>query len=207
MRSRIDLDRYRELFSDPESTFASIGQRMNVSRERVRQIYEVYFKSKLGPRIERSVLRKNRSRRKLIEEAASADGISDAKRLVWTLAANAGLHVTRLVSSTGNILRATMTLVINGHICEVSYARATLRTARRAVARYTAHKWSHGTIEFLVCVRKMDAEPEVFIIPSHELTKHKSGRISIPVQRSERYKNHFARIDFWKYQNAWDLLR
>jgi len=206
MGTRIDLDRYREYFSDAELSFATIAVHMQVSRERVRQIYDLHFRPALGPRISRSVLSNRASRERIVREAATSEGISDARQLVWKMATSAGLPVTRLIHSHTRIPYPSQTLVVNGHITEVSYARATLRTASRAVRRHTAHNWAPGTIEFLVCVRRMAEDPEIFVLPEHELAKYVSGRISIPVERAASYRNRQARVDFWKYLNAWNLF-
>jgi hypothetical protein len=52
-------------FGAPTAVQAGAARCVAPMRQRVRQIDEVYFKSKLGPRIERSVLLKTSSRRKL----------------------------------------------------------------------------------------------------------------------------------------------
>lgn len=228
-KDRTTFDEYLELFASDCNNFTIIGKekprRWRLSREMVRLIYNKYF-SDLFPH--RSSGR-SRNRFCLLKKVAiRARELPTEECLVkevCEVATRQGLDFKREpklgIKVTSQELYFRIDSVrINNKLCQLHKVTKVFKSSPRA-KRFYAHVHisvnSARTAEFIIVQTKIENYPIRFwIIPAAEFLKIFNDKITsgvkyiwlyLPVEKLPVYRNMKPKTDWWKYENAWYLLR
>jgi hypothetical protein len=183
-------------------TLEVIGNKYNLTRERVRQIYEKYTGFHYTVIVRQRSFERKRRKLNEIELRRNPTNKVDTYRNGFPLKGAIGEkkvldicnNLNYKVTSYGN---KTLDLVINGYGVDVKSAYKSYRYNKNySLEHYHFHLLeSQKKADFIICY----AVPinKFFIIPSSEFPK--SQAIFIPDRRTKRGK-------YWKYLEAWHLL-
>lgn len=188
-----------QAFAGPENQ-SEIAKRAGVSRERIRQIYNARFRDQLGGL---SGVGRNR----LNWEEKHFPGLeaswSPATRRVAATARENDMEVfpVPVIPRTKGRGHSHL-LVINGRSCLVRTARS------HYVPKVGGRRYYHFGIrrvkdDFTIFVTRV----RIFVVPNTMLRDRYSHHLYLPVDKLPPYNNIQPGVDWWQYENAWELLR
>lgn len=185
----------------PCSSFAEIGKKYGLSRERVRQIYKSYLAEHLPQRNGRqrqifcSVLRPHR------------DTWPEETLVVWREARKAGLDVTYVNHQHGTMSHI---LSVNGHLCKVKSTRHTWGLngyGRKPHQQYFRFSFRDRAMQFYILVAQVPDMPiQFFIVPVEQVREE---GIYIPVDNYSPYGAYPGKVktNWQAFKDAWYLLK
>jgi hypothetical protein len=195
-----------EYFKQPASSHIAIAEKLALSRERVRQLYETYFQEIFGISAQdrrdeytREIL-KHHPRMKVVAAQASEAGC---------------LFQLIPVRADKRILPCRSSALVNGHLCSVHFARTDARMKKsHTYGRIHVPTETLYSVYALICHVSVKGLPErTFILPAQDiriaygvLRDQKSHSLYLPFDRPIHLKSARPKIDYWKYENAWKLL-
>jgi len=217
---------FEELFESFRShdPCAAIAEKGEVSRQRMSQIYNFYFRSIFGNRITRMKpgTSEFQERQRLIAEPLKQPAFKDPimAAVVARLQA-AGCVVEAIpVFAKGKLASSVLAreLRVNGHRCKVYYAKC-FRTLSTSSGRVYAHV---GLMKHVVeryafqifYIGSKEFSYNVFIIPRKVVldrvfgsgnSKPKSVYFA-PIEKPQGTSSK-RRTQYWRYKDAWHLLR
>src|ERR1700722_15181243 len=208
---KVDLsfDRLLQLFTDDCTSFQSIGKMSEqaVSRERIRQIYDEYFKFLMPDE------RSGRKRTKLCalkKRAVASRTLPDklAAKVIAERARTQGYNVRKVPTLDHGKFRAHR-LLIEGKMCMVHHILKASRTNREGQHLYCAIHLSKNSlpdIDFCVILVGIEDRPStIFFIPKKVILEahgeqngtHISFYIPLEKHRAA-YRNRHPRVDWWQ---------
>lgn len=207
----LTFDELHQLFEEG-STLEEIANIGGVTRQRIQQIHRDYFSPFISSRRDRrkEYLRERRKERSEayvyeIEKLAIVKQIAEERNLkVETIQAKFRLsqcYIDRLL--------------INGKLCRVLCSEIPGKIGSRNIRRYYRLNISKSSVlsSSFVIVITGGTDRRIFIFPSKVLADQYSGKerktyktFYIPEFHQEPYKNMMPKINWWKYEDAWDLL-
>lgn len=208
-----------ELFSSgiPQTRIAELA---GLSRERVRQIYNRDFRDLFQGESGRKRFSAYLLNKRLVQAKERQRKVFTELHPIVERAHAAGCTVDFIYKRDCNANREIerRLLAINGRRCLIypSVSRAALQ-GRGCKRRYLSITVSYDLLSHVQAVvirtkARKHAE-HIFLIPSKVLLKayfapfKPSTRLYISVEKLAPYQNQFPRVDYWKYEDAWDLLR
>lgn len=205
-KPRPDFDTLFELFSSDCTTFTEIGEQFGLTCERVRQIYWKYFAKLIPRRPDGHTRRKVCTRKRRVSGAVSRfHSMSCFIPLIQEVKRHRVKAESVLGKSTTFSFRiSTRFMRLNGHLCLVKRNSKILNNNTRSCWHFSC--WSRQGEEFLI----LQAGPEgttkyrFFVVPSRLVPARKS--IFIPVNGWSMYHNIGPTINWFEYENRWDLL-
>lgn len=194
-----------------------IAKQFEVTRELIRQLYNLYFKELLS-----SVSGKERYsslRKSIKQEKTEAEEKSFfAKKPYSTLVEEATKHglevraITSCISSSNEVKFVKQRVTISGSFCAFRTSDSVFlpRGSRSGYVRFMIGK-TKKPYDFAVLHQAVKGYPEkIFIIPGQIITdmleKCIIASIYIPIEKRPAYRNIFPQNDWWKYENAWHLI-
>jgi AraC-like DNA-binding protein len=215
-------DEFFELFNSgiPQIRIAELT---GLSRERIRQIYDRQFRELFGGKSGRERFSAYTLKRRLAQADQKA---KERERKVAELnpvidqARAAGCTVNFVLRKKGRKTTRDIEprlLDINGRRCLIypSISRSAIQ-GEGGKRRYVSVRVSHGTVlgvEAVVLRTTVRKHPEhTFVIPSKALLRayfnppKDSAALYIAAEPLSPYNNHFPRVDYWNYEDAWHLL-
>jgi hypothetical protein len=195
---------YRLLAQDCRS-FVEVGREFGLTRERIRQIYKT--------RLAQYLPRKSGHERTRACTLARVHVKPWPKQtlMAWRLARQAGLHVSHMnyVRSNGVVDTFRRILLVNGKRCKIHFLTNEIKCGYRCYARIRAFSPSLKKDEFQIFIVQVKGfDRRVFVAPSKTiLAAGYSDDLYLSLERKPVYKNHRPRIDWWQYENAWNLLK
>lgn len=213
------------LFDDEKyNSLKDIGKRTGKSGERIRQIYDEFFRESFGGQSRRSrwldcmleqrLAKLEQSELKLLEDPVM--------RTIKESAENAGCVVETIPyldhgSASYACAVKSMVLVINGHRCSVHHPTAFSKSSPRSKRLYgrvqLCYKAICNTEGTIIYTNLADFPEHIFVIPSSVLRRvyftppsDRPRDLTLPAEKLPVYKNKSPRLDIWKYEDAWHLL-
>lgn len=202
-----DFDTLFELFSSDCTSFTEIGEQFGHTKGRVSQIYQKYF-AKLIPRRPDGLTRQKVCTRKrrfslavsmfrsmpcftpLIQEA-ERHGVK-AESILWKMQPR--YHHPKISNKR---------VRLNRHVCLLLLSKKK-RIHNRLY--WTFHPRNPQRAEFLILQAAQEGTERYrfFVLPSQLISA--SQTISIPVNGWSMYRNKGPAINWFEYENRWDLL-
>jgi hypothetical protein len=227
VRHNLTFERLFELFKANHHSMNAIGEEIaigHISRERVRQIYDKYFRELFEGQsgherfsacmLKRRLARFKDSENKLFESPIIKAIVESARRAGCKVKAvpNADLEHGK---SCGSV-RPT-TLMINGYKCSVHFSLVARRPRERK-RFYGQVALSYSVLRevdvFIAHTAIAGFPQRTFVIPSSFLLKLYFTPLNIkwkvlylPLEQLPVYNNRRPRFDIWQYEDAWHLLQ
>lgn len=217
-----EFDDLLKLFGDPDETLRSIGDKLGVSKERVRQIYRMYF-CELFDGASARTRRRNNARQRKAQKAHDEVRMSarfELWRAVESQARKEGFKDIQGISTRcGTIKRRSI---------KIGNARCLLQKVRVAFEPNKGNGRFFSRVgivaprlkkhDFLVVYQKVEGFPIRFFVFPRTVLVAVFGEpdswekyvqdLYFPMEHYPRYRNAFSpRICVWKYEDAWHLLR
>ncbi len=217
------FETFFERFSDTTLPLSHLQKETGLTRARLYQIYDRYFRTLFGGVSARKRFQKILSRKRAAE-LETAEQTLLKKHPRWRHVVKQAQLASCVVEAvpmgnhgkeTGRVLATS--LRINGHLCSAHIAR----TARRLAD--TKRSYVRVQLSTLVVQRKYavvihtrvkDQKPHTFVIPTADilaaypaLREGKDVMLNIPVERSSASHKNMSKLAYWNYENAWHLLR
>jgi hypothetical protein len=204
----LSFDEFFQYFQADCVRYGAIGAQIGVSRERVRQIYNRYFRELFNGKNGKQRWHACSVESRNVKIAHSIKELLDQPmpRAVIDQARAAGCIIDVIAYddvSAGRVKKHRLS--INGHRCEV---RASIKTGKG----YFRMRIRRSVLEAVEAVLLLCKEGEVerlFVVPSKVLLgRSKSSSISfrVPGERYSNSKRSKTGLDFRSYENAWHLL-
>mgnify|MGYP003393879720 CR=1 FL=1 len=227
MKTTLTFDQLFLLFIQKDLSFSSIAKEANLSRERIRQIYNTYFLSifKIDTKTRKMKVRvelKDKVQAIKIRQAEEALNLLEGSvKVVLSKAQQVGCTVKaipqrRLNSNvlSGKVFRKR--LLINDQTCSILFARTYFNPDGKYDNYYAHVHFSPvllDSFKFLILHINIPSFPETFyVIPCDELLKRlvekklkKTINIYIPLKKVF-VKNDSIYSFFETYKEAWHLL-
>jgi hypothetical protein len=183
-------------------TMSQAAKQAGVSRERIRQIYNVRLSGEFGGLTGRE-LRRLGTLAKRQRQSRETPPRDEGAWKIWDLCKSLGIGVARIPALGRSNVRKFTTgrLLIAGRRCSIHRTQClSLRVehCKRRYFRTRASRWTEA--EFTVVVIAGD---RTLVIPQTVL---KSRRFYIPERPGLPAYHHKAKVDWWAYENAWHLL-
>lgn len=216
----LSFDEFLDHFANDCVSFKEVAQiacEGGVSRERIRQLYEKYFRQ-LFPakrtgqeRQQICSLKRHRVAAKLaIHDFSGNPSLAKIARY----AKEAGCTVERVVSrNRQHVVITRRLLLINGMCYQVYFARNIVRPSVRSIARYShvviLKRSLQQVVGIIVLQEGVGYTDRIFIIPTRDVLdaygSHERGSLSlfIPTESRPSYQNSQPRLAWGKYEGAW----
>ncbi len=198
-------------FSTLSLRYGDIAEKVGLTQERVGQIYNKFFRTAFDNQSGRDRLKRHvrRTQAEKAQRALFADPIMG--------------HVVKEAQAAGCVVGAvplksiprhvdSRKLVINGHLCSVR----SLSNSRASDFRSYSHvgvsrKMLRGYKALIFFVHAPDFPKMIFVVPTALLLERmpasmEDWTVYLPLKRLPVYKNNHPRINYWLYENAWQLL-
>lgn len=207
-------------------TLESIGHAAGVTKERIRQYYEIYFSQFLGKN-KRWEARKEAKTKARKEEILESVRNNPALEKICEMGRNRGWNIG-LVETTNYCNRRRQIIhkasdnkvVVNGKSVyfKVLWSGSVLRIpgSRRQYHRTNVYKALVRKSDYVVLVEEAPkGDGKILVIPVRELLELKafSSKSNKPVvtiypqlKKMEIYNNQKSKIDWLKWEERWDLL-
>lgn len=192
-------------------SFVDIGKEYELSRERIRQIYE----RRIAPFLPHKSGRE-RQRQCTLTRIHLAR-FPKATLAVWREARKCNITVSHINStnSIGRVFTLGTKLTLNGKRCGISSIsnQFTPTTSYRKYARLAVTTKSLRKFDFLICVLYITkSKKQFFIIPTADLlsasySKSEHYCFYLPYEILPVYNNIRPKLDWYSYINAWHLLK
>lgn len=216
----LSFDEFLDHFANDCMSFKDVAQiacKGGVSRERIRQLYERYFRQ-LFPAKRTGQERQQicgLKRRRVAEKVAKHDfsGNSSLAK-VARYAKEAGCTVERVVSrKRGQVAVSHRLLSVNGMPYQVYCTRNVSRPSVRCIARYShvgvLKQSLHRVAGIIVLQEDVGSTDRIFIIPTRDVLdaygshERRSLSLFIPTESRPVYQNSQPRLAWGKYEDAW----
>jgi hypothetical protein len=217
-KTALQFDELLDLFANDCLTFAEIGRRLGeeaLSRERVRQIYNKYFRGffprRRGGRLRRRVCA---LRRRHI--AAKDFAGNEALAKIYRLAGKAGVAVEKaFIAGSRQPRFRRKGALIGGALYVIHHAKILFHQRRRSYARALLRVSTLHRAAGVIVLQETGSGERVFIFPSRDILETYSREIEargeiclfIPTEKLPVYRNRKPRLDWWKYENAWPGIK
>lgn len=223
IKLKLNFDGLFKMFQ-ADYSLEEIAERAGVTRERVRQIYNKYFRTIFDGQSLRNRRFRCTTRNRLTK--ARESGLELLKKPVMRAiveeARRAGCTVKTLCMSRDStsydaMIKSTV-LLINGYRCSIHRITALSKTNPKQKSFYARTMICRGVVcrvDAFVVHTILPGFPEhMFIIPSSVLQTAYFGSpngknrktFSLPTEKFTGRKRRPPLIDAWKYKNAWRLL-
>lgn len=216
-KHNLTFEQLFDYFKVDEVRHLHIARQAGLSRERVRQIYNKYF---------RDIFEGSRGRER--REAYAHKSRKDrAKQSIKCLLSNdkALAAITKSVHRAGGVVEFvgrdnqqsvyTNRVCANGHLCSVYklYNSWSTPKAKREYARVTLAPSTIQTTEAVIFYSGVNGyTPLIFVVPTSTLLnafpdlEYKRKGMVIPLKKLPSYNNQKTRIDWWQHEEAWHHL-
>ena len=220
-KTNVSFETIFGLFKEYRNSFKSVGKRLGITGERARQIYNEYFCKMLEGESGYDRLRMSTLEQRA--EAATREAARLLARKKWReiidRAHAAHCEVAEMARFREGALlgiRASK-LYINGHPCAIYVVAKTSKPSgatKRAYYKTSLARRTLAGTDAVVFYAAAPGQEHVFIVPTAVLLEKlfRSPRqqtlkdIYLPTEKLPVYNNVLPRIDFWSYENAWELL-
>jgi len=203
----LSFDELFQLFENDCNQFATIGKLAGVTRERIRQMYDTYFKGFFPRRQSGRKRQRICIRKKVVKRKSEAKAITDDSPAGVSahLAAKNNLPFERKLNRHENqFMLHRREISINGHKCAV----------RTACKNTKGPYWSFGVrgrdvrySEFVICIALQSGEPILtYVIPAKELEGTSAIFMRSEAIPRRRETPWTKRHDWSRYREAWHLL-
>jgi len=201
-----------------------IAELTGLSRERIRQIFNRDFRDLFGGESGRKRFSTYTQKKRAAQAYQNAK--ERERKIFYELkpiierARDAGCTVDFIFRKKNRNTKREIEprlLAINGHRCliypSVSRATAPAQSCKRRYLWITASYHSLSHVRAVVIRTKARKHAvHIFVIPSKILLKayftpfKQRTTLHFCVEKLPPYQNQFPRVDYWKYENAWQLL-
>jgi transcriptional regulator with XRE-family HTH domain len=205
----LSFDELYELFRG-ETTQEQVAQLTGVSRQRVQQVYKMYF----APFLSSGEARRRRLFRERWAEKAKAhvdtvEGLSIIKRI----AEEKGFKVESIQADYNPSYCYSNRLLINGKLCRIYLSLVPGRVGPKNLRKYFKVNITKAAIkdtEFVIVITGNEVR-RVFIFPTKLLQsqfyeKHINKIFYLPEKQLPPYQNQHPNIDWWTWEDAWSQL-
>jgi hypothetical protein len=207
-KCRLSFDELFTHFANKYNTHLAIAEAAGVTRERIRQIYNKHFRQFFGNMSGRELRSANVLAIRSVESKTAWEG-DETLRVIGEKAQKAGCSIEAVL----NPYLRTKSLLIEGKMCGVHTLHNTVSVLRTRV------KYTHTSVLvvqasrnfaeiFRVCPQGY--QERIFVIPFSAWAHLASGSrksFYLPLEHTPLYNNHASKIDYWKYEDAWHLLK
>lgn len=221
-KQNLSFEEWFERFNEG-LTFTAIASDIGVSRERVKQIYDIHFFELFGGNSGQDRYRSKTHKQRLIIARRAEETLfkNPTFRIIAKQAEKAGYAVAAVPHHQDGRLTGTVRtsfLSINHRPCSIHVCSKVTTTSvgGRLYAKFNLALNTLKKVEAVVFRIVVEGYAEqTFVVPSellqtrifNRLSERKYRQILIPVERPLTNKKAHACIDFWKYEGAWHLLR
>jgi len=222
-KSSFSFENFFERFKDEGVRLSALQKDTGLTRERLRQIYNQYFRPLFGNRSGKERLHNHvvRTRFAKIKEAeAELFSTNELIRRAVTDARARGFVVEAVpLQTTGEEVGVVSTtlLRINGHLCSVKRASRIFAT-RGMRKRYISTTVALSVLEqvdMLIIYTEPEGLPErTFILSTKDIRAAYRRPITqtfrtlyLPTEKPSQSRDNYSRLKYWKYKDAWRLLR
>ena len=216
----LNFDEFLDHFANDCMSFSDVAQiacEGGVSRERIRQLYEKYFRQLFPAKRtgqERQQICLLKRRRIAVKMAIHDFSGNSSLAKVARYAKEAGCTVERVVSRTGGQqVVAHRLLSIDGMRYQVYRTRNVRRPSVRCMAVYShvcvLKQSLHRVTGIIVLQQDVGQADRIFIIPTRDILdaygshERRSLSLFIPIEKRPIYKNSRPRLAWEKYEDAW----
>ena len=214
----LKFERLLGYFGRGDLRFSEIASICGVTPERVRQIYERYFRRLLGDRSGLDRYRtyarcQNAAERQAVENAFLTN--NELQPIIQRArGASCVVHAVPGDGRNSSILKLK-SLYINDRLCSVLRATKVTRSSdgRRAyfqfhLARSVVYKvdmviFHCATTEF---PHRIFVVPRQVLAPLFNGNSSRSRAVYLPTQKLRTHRNQRPRVDYWRYENDWNQL-
>jgi len=214
----VSFDRMLELFGNDCLGFAEIARELEVSTERVRQIYERYFTSVFPgrpdgrARQEFCALKTNAVRKRDF-----SSGVPQLLTRIAEIAQTYGYVCNKIpIQFSGNRISffGKSSLIINGKVCGIHYLTNEFvphKVYKNRYSRLSLWRTPVEKYDFVIIFRQTDTEEHWFVIPTAVLLNgwNITKREKMFYIRDKNVPTCLRRhldIELWDYADAWHLL-
>ena len=220
-KSELTFEQWFEIFNENRLNGEEISQivgRKRITRERVRQIYDEYFKPAFDGQTgrERFSACLSERRREKKEQADNEIFESPVIKVIAESARKAGCRIKAGRRNSGQHIA----LLVNGYKCSVHNASIAWRPGKQQKRSYGHIQMTYSVLcetdAYIIYVNIIGFPEHIFVIPSSLLlqlyfTPLDSERkwLYIPLEQLPAYNNSHQRLDFWQYEGegAWHFLQ
>lgn len=206
---KISYDELKEMF-DKGMTLEAIASELNVTKQRVSQIYQHYFSFGVDGYKRRSSIQHELARDKSLKKTLDSERISHLGKTL----SEVGLSMKPVQLGKGPTFYHNV-VEVNGHLCKIHLSRKDTQFAGhnyRAYSRFLVTRSHLDDYEFVIVIAGEEEKRRVFVIPTEILKKqfrkmdHRKS-FYLPTGEKEPYRNIYPLLDWWKYLGAWHLLQ
>jgi|GEM_PF-6546447 len=223
VRHNLTFEDFFEYFKADCVRHTRVAELTGLSRERIRQIYNRYFReifdNKSGRQrgkactLENRLVKVNRTENELFETDTIIKTVVEKARA-------AGCEVRSIPYIKDDMLTGAIdvnALLVNGHRCAVhslsyGFRRKGLKRVYTCIRMPFAELVATEAVILFTSVAEFDEH--LFVMPSSTLREVVFGNdptamaktIYLPTEKLPIYNNQRPRIDWWEYEEAWHLL-
>ncbi len=212
-KGRPSFETYLDAFCEMETSFTEIGKRFNLSTERIRQIYNTWFR----------MLFENTSGRKRLRVGAMLKGERYAQKTtrenphvarIFEMARHAGceIDVVTVINNEVTIIGLKKIVLINGHRCQIHFSKKASTTGLLTYARCTLSRNKLRKTDAVIFLINIPGYAEqIFVIPcavilaTHFSDTQTAKILHIPLEK----RSHLfcpPKLNYFDFKNAWHLL-
>lgn|SRR3989338_4141479 len=223
-RHDVTFEQLFEYFQTNRHSMSAIGKCSGVTRARVQQIYNTYFRTLFGGlsglerrrecTVQNRLVKAKRAENEMFEAGAFMGVVAEKAR-----AAGCTVEAARCFKDgkpTGRIEKHT--LLVNGHRCAVHHSFSGVKPSAhcmRAYARFNINPKKAQVADAVILHSAVAGFDEhLFVIPREilrpilEIPRKRQERVALflPTKQLPVYRNNRPRIDWWRYAEGWHLL-
>jgi len=212
----LNFDELMKLYANDCNTFIQIAGPGEVSRERIRWLYQTIFADITPGRPDGTTRRKVCTRKRDIKRVDDAFKCHSRFTLIAKKAMKIGYKIKPVFIKEKHGRDRTgfskIKLSINGCLVKIARIKRQRRIGKRIYFPLFLHIGSTiKATEFVIGVVGEESRPKIYIIPIKILLELSRGRSSfhifIPTEKLPPYHNIRPRVDWWQYLDAWHLLK
>jgi excisionase family DNA binding protein len=205
---RFAYDELWDMFYDKRMAFKDIALAVGVTKQRISQIYNIFFAFGVNGYERRKDITLERRQERELQETLDSEKISSLGAIVESM----GLTVELVNIGKGPNFHRNM-MIINGHLCRIHRSRKDTKfsgTTYRSYSRLLITRDLLDTYEFVIALAG-EVERRVFIIPTGDLKRQflkgeKRKLFYLPTSDKGAYRNIRPILDWLSYKDAWHLI-
>lgn len=224
VKKRKNTRSFEELFGffqEESLSLGSVAQLCGVTEQSIHEIYQTYFQEIFGSRTDRyaKLLKKRRQTRKIELKATGFPNNLLTRVAIRARLRGCKVHVIPFAEkgAPSGVLRRR--LLINDHVCLVVNPCAAHHTSKHT-KRWYVH--THISIKSLtevdaliVFLSTKGFAERIFVVPGKDILRCHSRQVSrgsknvsltIPLEKLPAYHNMLPYLDYWQFEDAWQLL-
>lgn len=209
----LNFDELMKLCSNDCNAFAQIAESGEVSRERIRQLYQEIFADITPGRPDGRTRFKVCARKRGIQRAADDFKHYSKFTLIIEEATKRGYEIkpvlTKYSRRPNRKYFSKTKLLINSYLVGVVKTTSQCKAGKRTYFVLPVGSAIKVT-KFMIGIVGEKSESKIYIIPTEILLELLGDRnkfyIYIPVKKLPPYHNMRPRVDWWQYLDAWHLL-